>query len=271
MGSESNVLLLKNKYRNKKSDRIDENQKFLKYEKENHQGSEIKTLVCLKNCLFPSVYNTVHEDNNPGLVRKYLPWVETVSEKLEADNLRWLRWLVVKVRRISTCYVDVFKDSALTFSIIVLIGGPQSLLLFPTKMTSVVVFSLLFSIFVPMFLSSIILAIDIINQSTHGLKLTEKLWIVMKCLLFTFINPLLLMNQVENLKEELISLCRTDTMQGTENDKKILDTKEKIDKIEQKNAAFLKTEFQIETLQQITIQSKSKRRNRQISSKPTLP
>ena len=117
MGLKSNVLLLKNKYRNRKKERIEENKKFLDYEKKNHHGSEFQTLVCLKNCLFPSVYNTVHEDNNPGLVRKYLPWVETISEKLEADNLQWLRWLLVKVRRITTCYVDVFKDSALTFQL----------------------------------------------------------------------------------------------------------------------------------------------------------
>ena len=96
-----NVLLLKIRYRNTKQDRIDENIKFMNLEKEKHDGSEIKTIVCLKNCLYPSVYKTVHEDNNPGVVRKYLPWVETISEKLEADNLKWLRWLVIKVRKIS--------------------------------------------------------------------------------------------------------------------------------------------------------------------------
>ena len=106
-------------YRNTKKERIRENMKFLEFEKRIHKGSKIDTLVCLKNCLYPSVYKTVHEDNNPGFVRKYLPWVETISEKLEADNLKWLRWLVVKVRRITQVYVDFFKDSFLAVSILV--------------------------------------------------------------------------------------------------------------------------------------------------------
>ena len=249
-----NVWLLKIKYRNTKEDRIEENIKIMNLEKGIHEGSEIKTIVCLKNCLYPSVYKTVHEDNNPGFVRKYLPWVETISEKLEADNLQWLRWLVIKVRKISSIYIDLFKDLFLAASIFVLNGSFQGLILFPTKMTSVVVFCLFSSILVSMLLSSMDLAIERINQSKDNLKLKQKCLILLKSLFLSPIHPLFLMNKVENLKEELMSICRKDTIAETANDKKILEIKDSIDNLERSNSSFMKTEIQLETIPQMTLQ-----------------
>ena len=249
-----NVELLKNKYKNTQNDRIEENIKFMEIEKKLHKGSQSETILCLKNCLYPSIYKTVYEDNNPGIVRRILPCVEIISERLEADNLKWLRWLVVKARRISTIYIDLFKDLYLAVLIFVLIGGIQALTLFPTKMTSVVVICLLTSVFVPMLLSSIILAMDKIGQSKVNLKLTQKFWMFFKCLLLSPINPLLLMNNVENLKEELMTVCRRDTITEAANNQKIIDIQEAIYLLEQQNAAFIKTEIQLETFQQMTLQ-----------------
>merc|ERR1719430_3043635 len=76
----------------------------------------------------------------------------------------------------------------------------------------------------------------------------------LKYSLLSPINPLLLINKAENLKEELISLCRKETMAETANDKKIIDIQERIDLLEQNNAAFMKTEIQLETVQQMTLQ-----------------
>ena len=158
-----NLSLLKTKYNNTKKDRIEENMKFISLEKEIHRGSQSQTTLCLKNCLYPSIYKTIHEDNNPGFVRKHLSCLETFSEKLEEGSLKWLRWLVIRARRISQVYVDLFKDGFLAVSIFWLIGGFPSMILFPTKMTSVVVVCLFSSIFIAMLLSSVVLAIEMIN------------------------------------------------------------------------------------------------------------
>ena len=123
-----------------------------------HNYSVQETVNCLKNCLHPHLYKTVHEDNNPGFVRKHLPALEKVSKRLEADDLKWLRWLLVKAKIISRIYVDPFKDLILTASILILMGGIPSLLAFPTKMPSVVVFCLLASVSISMLLGRVRLA-----------------------------------------------------------------------------------------------------------------
>ena len=83
-------------------------------------------------------------------------------------TLKWM-WLMGSVRMIKEilqCYVDILKDTYLLMTILVVIGGPSALILFPTKMTSVVVYCLFVSIVLPMFVSSVDLALDRIQDET---------------------------------------------------------------------------------------------------------
>ena len=169
-----NILLLRNRYRNTEEDRIEENIKFMTLMINIHGGSQNKTIGYLKNVLDPSVYKTLHEDNNPGLKRKK-PLVNNISQILESDKLKWLRWLVVKAKRISAVYVDLFKDLFLGVSILLLMGGIPALIFFPAKMTSVVVICIFATIIIPMLLSSVILAIERIQEAENDLKLTQKI------------------------------------------------------------------------------------------------
>ena len=128
-----NVVLLRNKFLNEKSIRIEENTKYYNLELEKHNGSIAEMRCCIKNYLDPAIFKTVIEDKEPGIIRRCFPWIETAVEKM--DGKGWIRWLMRKVKEISKIYIDLFKDLFLVFTIILTIGGFQSLLDFPRKLT----------------------------------------------------------------------------------------------------------------------------------------
>ena len=237
---ELNALLFRNQIISEEETRIQFNKKFHSLELETHNGSQEETILCLKTNLFTSIYETVHEDNNPGFLRKYLPRIEKLKKKVE--NF----WILTKIIKICRVYVDLFKDSVLTASIIFIMGGTASLALFPMKMTSVVVFCLMASIIFPMFLGSIGLAISRIQNSEKDLMLYQKVWIVMKTVVLCVIQPILITNEIENLKKETILVIN--------DDKKLLGMLERISYLEKNESHLLKTELQLETVPQMAIQ-----------------
>ena len=76
-----NVVLLRNKFLNEKSIRIEENTKYYNLELEKHNGSIAEMRCCIKNYLDPAIFKTVIEDKEPGIIRRCFPWIETAVEK----------------------------------------------------------------------------------------------------------------------------------------------------------------------------------------------
>ena len=161
--------------------------------------------------------------------------------------MSWLRWLWRKAHQIATIYIDMVKDSYLCISIFVIMGGISSLQQYPTRLTSVVVCSLFFSIVVPMLTSSLILAIDRIEKE-EGEKKLKKIWILIKTMSCMIVNPLLIINEAETLKEQLRDILDTET------DEKVLETMDRIVLLEKRYANFVKTDLQLETVIQTTMQ-----------------
>ena len=209
-----------------------------------HGGSYKEVVTCMKNNLNPVIFKEVYEDNNPGFVRRHLKFIEKIKKKLEWDKFTWLRWILTKVSKILSVYMDLLKDTALTTSIFITMGGLTSLISFPTKMTSVVVFSLTAFIFIPLVLSSIQLAISRIQESQEDLNFFQKVWIFVKSILLFAFHPLLITNEIENLKEE--------TRFFMDEDEQIIEMLGKISYLEKLLATFLRSELQLESVNQMT-------------------
>ena len=106
-----------------------------------------------------------------------------------------MRWLLKKVGNIASYYVDFFKDFYLGSSILVVIGGPTSIIMFPTKLTSVVVFSIFLTVFGPLLVANLDLALEKIERSNKTLSFRQKVWIIVKTLVLSGVNPILIINR----------------------------------------------------------------------------
>ena len=180
---------------NEHEERIKQNKVFWRTELEIHNNNKSETVACLKNCLKKSVYKTLYGDNKPGLVCRKGYRLEKKMKELEGPKMGWLRWVMKKVANIATIYVDLFKDLYLCTLILIIVGGVTSIWYFPTKLTSVVVLSTFTSVFGPLLISNLVLAIDRIEDSKENLGLQGKLWIILKTMALSLANPILIINE----------------------------------------------------------------------------
>ena len=187
-----NILLWKNMRINTHKERIIQSQNFWRAELKLHNNNKAETVACLKNCLKSSLYSTLYEDNFPGLFRRKAPRLE---KKLKAIDVSWMRWLLKKVGNIASYYVDFFKDFYLGVSILVVIGGVFSIIMFPTKLTSVVVICLFLTVLGPLLVANFNLAIEKIETSQKKLNFGQKVWIIVKTLALSGLNPILIINK----------------------------------------------------------------------------
>merc|ERR1719318_2213886 len=243
-GNSINVILKRTILLDHKDARILTNRQYYNLELGAHGGDVAKTKCCIKNYLDPSIFQTVVEDIEPGLIRKFTPWLETFLEKI--DERKWMRWLLRKVKEVSTIYIDLSKDFLLVISITMAIGGISSLIDFPTKLTSIVVFCFLASILFPLLMSSLLLAEEAIDESTESSSRKEKIYIFMKFILLSFLNPMILIDQYETNKEKL------DEAVGTIRDKKdiekVLKLQQKAQSLKTKYVNFVRIDLQLETM-----------------------
>ena len=108
--------------------------------------------------------------------------------------------------------MDQFKDVALTFWILGLVGGFPALLDLPYNFTSVVVLSMLFSITIPLMLSGFHLAAnnpDIVWKSFFKRETNvSKRWLEVTSIGMSVINPVLLTNAYEQEEEKTRKLAK---------------------------------------------------------------
>ena len=190
-----NMILWKNMKINTHEERIIQSQHFFTAELHIHNQNKAETVACLKNCLKNNLCKIIFEDNLPGFFRRKAPRLEKKLQKIDSSKMSWMRWLLKKVGHIAAYYVDFFKDFYLGVSILVVIGGVPSLLWFPTKLTSVVVISLFLTVFGPLFVANLDLAIEKIEKSNLEFNIVQKIWIIVKTLALSGVNPILIINK----------------------------------------------------------------------------
>ena len=215
-------------------------------EKKFHNDNDAETKICLKSNFYSIITKNIIEDKFPGCTRRHCSLVEQFDLWLERHRLTW--WLRHKVKRIFFIYLDIFKDIFLLVSIFFAIGGLKSLTDFPFKMTSVVVYSLAFSICIPLLMSSVILAKDRVNLGKH-LTAREIAKIYLKTLCFPIINPIIILNSyetsIDTVKKCILREKNLDQIQNMLRHQQ---------ELKRQYVTFLATEIGLETVFQMVLQ-----------------
>ena len=185
---------------------------FFALEAKIHQNDESKIFHSLHQHLHPLLVEQIHEAQFPGLTQKFINCVECLLcsrfiTKLDDFIIRtpWISQTlstIMTMVKISSTYADMFKDTFLTVTLIVILGGPLEVLSHPAQFTSVVVITLSASILVPLVTSSLHLVSnnpDMIRSFT-GVRSSVVIIIHLAC---SFLNPLLLINRYETAKEKI--------------------------------------------------------------------
>ena len=217
-------------------------------EKKVHGSNEHQIMLCLKNRYTKFEISIIMDYLHPSFLKKYLPFLKIFDSFSDKYQLFW--WFLHKVMTVLFVYIDISKDLLITFTLLFLIGGLQTLIEFPTVFTSAVVISLLASIFVPLFLSSLQLARHnpdmIFGENFYKLPRWKqnlgKLGIVLMCL----INPALLVLAYESNQEKL--RFQSLTKESYEEVEKIIKRGEEI---QRQYVRYIRTELGFEVIFQI--------------------
>ena len=158
------------------------------------------------------IYGYLHNNFDPLLVQKMIASKyqgfgikDFIKEKMkkgakrliitELINLtaktKRIKEFIIAILNIEIKFLDIFKDLGLTILMLQLIGGLQAIIDLPTNFGSVVVLSMIASIFFPLFLSSLHLAVnnvDMLWTRTNN-KYPDKITYLKKAFLF-LLSPL---------------------------------------------------------------------------------
>ena len=212
--STNNFILLRNKYFAKKEHRQEQYVKYYDNEECFHRGNQAEMWCCFKNSLQLQIFAFVCADKFPTLFSPYIYKCQEVFKSLK--SWRWSFWTFKTMKRIVTTYLDILTDSLVVSTILATVG-PKSLWYFPGKLTSVIIFCMLASIFCPLWLSCFLSAREEINKGKHQ-TLRSQILIYSKNFLFAFIKPLMILNSYEATKKELEA-----AMMKRKDEKKILE------------------------------------------------
>ena len=190
--------------------------KFFDLEAKIYDNDEAKIYHSLHQRLDPFLVMQINEAVYPGLTQKTINILEKcfcsrfITRAMDkVTKTPWLKALIsnlVTITKIAFHYADVFKDTFLTVTLLNIIGGPSSILMYPTQFSSVIVLGLSASIILPTFASSLHLAI---NNPTllFNFKVRRSI-IVVICMVCSFLSPILLINHHEESKNKLQMLAR---------------------------------------------------------------
>ena len=190
--------------------------KFFDLEAKIYDNDEAKIYHSLHQRLDPFLVMQINEAVYPGLTQKTINILEKcfcsrfITRAMDkVTKTPWLKALIsslVTITKIAFHYADVFKDTFLTVTLLNIIGGPSSILLYPTQFSSVIVLGLSASIILPTFASSLHLAIN--NPTLLFNFEVRRSIIVVICMVCSFLSPILLINHHEESKNKLQMLAR---------------------------------------------------------------
>ena len=204
-----------------RNERIALNKKYYSMELEVHNGNVAETMVCLKKNLSWEVCGQINDDLVPGIRSRFTP--ERVKDWIDAFTATslgsWMIYIVRRIARISSIYFDFVKDILLFVAMVRILGGPKALLRYPDKFSGQIVFILIASIFIPLITSGIQHAIKspflilgfkqkMVENANPMKKWKRK---IVQCIVvcFSFLNPVMLQNVLENERQNLMRLIKS--------------------------------------------------------------
>ena len=181
---------------------------YIKEEKKHH-CNEAEIFCCMHNNLEPQVSEMIIGSNFPGFMEKHFEFVTILLNKLErCEKYQHIMYHVTTITGLLNHYSDSLKDFFIFYQIFKINGGMQPLIDFPTKFSSVVVILFGITIFIPIVISSIHLAKNnyiIVYDCQTAKTSSNKIKIVLMkfgILLLSVVNPILLTNTYETIKEK---------------------------------------------------------------------
>ena len=111
----------------------------------------------------------------------------------------------IKMIKIQANFIDLLKDSLLTFSMLRTVGGLDTLINFPTNFSSVIIM-ISFSLIVgPLILSTLTLVLNnpsLIYKTGKENGVVRRILATVICILCCIINPVMLINTLEKARDE---------------------------------------------------------------------
>ena len=199
-----NIYFLNLRFKTKKKERKEICIKFFELEKKMH-GSDSETFICLKNRTHEIVSKDVISQKFPGLLDRKCKSLVKLLEHLE----KYHEYIseAKKILGLLSHYTDLFKDVFIVYVMASAVGGCSGIFIFPQKFSSVVILCLASSIIVPLFLSSLYLAIN--NPGLIFLRGFKKnsMWLTVfmavGVMLISFGHPVILLILFQNVKDKL--------------------------------------------------------------------
>ena len=242
-------LHIKNFYDNKAKAKI--GLKIFSLE-ENQNKNEVMVFRSLHNNYLPEVANIIIDAKYPGFVDKHLGFIHSISDFTNRfEMFHRVRLLIMNSVTIVAQYSDIFKDVFILSILIKINGGPRTLYHFPKKFSSIIIICMATTIFGPLLISSIQLAIrnpGLVFNSKRKDKWSVRLMRV-GVILTSFINPIILKITHENIQETIRKYSQT----SYSGDKifKLINHKEEVKK---KLSRLLKVDLGLELIYQISLQ-----------------
>ena len=191
---------------------------------------EAKIFCFLKANIHSLVTADVVEHKFRGLKTKIIDFIEdTVGKRIindfrdkitETPSLRMSLSSLVAIYHLMSNFLDVAKDIALFFSLLFIMGGPEAVKEFPTNFSSDIVLCWLATIILPVFASSLYLALYAPFLVFTSKKLKDmrggKLMARFGCLTFFLLNTVILETNLEMAEHRATEAARDKSEQTLE-------------------------------------------------------
>ena len=137
---------------------------------------------------------------------------------------------IMRLVKIELQYLDVVKDSFLTYSLYKIVGGHQAIWDFPTEFSIVVVLCLAASVVVPVVFATLHLVVHnpflIVTTSDKQQTGWRRAAMTLVCFFLSLLNPILLVNNYERAKEKTRKMARAMDKNTVQQIKKTKEIKE---------------------------------------------
>ena len=187
-------------------------------EERHYSGNNSEIFYRFRTNFNPQVVSEILEAKFPGLTQATIDYIEgcfsrccsRVITKIQ-DSVTKSEWktqvfqTLLKIVKIQATFIDLLKDSMLTYSMFRTVGGLDTLINFPTNFSSVIIMISFGLIWGPIILSTLTLVLDnpsLIYKTGKENGIVRRIFATVICIFCSFLNPVLLIKTLEKAQDE---------------------------------------------------------------------
>ena len=185
------------------------------------ENKEEEVFCYLKKNIHPKVIKDVIEHKFRGLVTKIndfigehirspSPFIEFQDKVTSTPSLRMTLSTLGALFSLLSHFADIVKDASLAVSLLVIAGGPAAIVEFPQNFSSAIIISWMVTIFIPIMISSLNLAITQPFLVFPRLRATRggRALAALGCLVLSPLNTVILKTRLEMTQQRAIEAAR---------------------------------------------------------------